>query len=462
MFKTIIAFCVGQLIRIMPQRVKRYFSCHLDAIKLMLDGVHGSDYIIQQMKIASLISSSITLSNKGEYEESERCLLQAALVAIPADPQIAPHLGRVRFLKKRSQDLEAESQTKSLLTSLASMNHELEKDPLYVPGEFWKGFGKAHVQVLERYGIENFKRTVSHHYQNYFMDSYNDPQVRQLFKTWTANLTTEPWMNTIEIPDHVGMPFKNDVMKTPMYRLANREALEIYRVSVGLLWEYVKKSDSFNVLEKLPESEIGNPIRIWRKGQLISSDIAHSVRERNMLLQALQLKGNECLIVGELGAGHGRLAEIFGRSTNYRHFIFDITPALYVSQWYISALFPNEKVFKFRPFDDFEEIRDELQECRFAFFTSNQIEKIPKDYFNLFINMNSLAEMRLDQINNFLGHIDRVTEMAFLSRQEVKSLNEVELVPLNKSNFAMPSRWRLVVDKLDDIYPDYFNQIWQR
>jgi hypothetical protein len=50
-----------------------------------------------------------------------------------------------------------------------------------------------------------------------------------------------------------------------------------------------------------------------------------------MLLDALSLDGTEGLVVGELGAGHGRLADVFGRTTNYRYFIFDVTPALFVS-----------------------------------------------------------------------------------------------------------------------------------
>ena len=415
----------------------------------------------KMIELDKLIASSIYFSNQGEYKKAETYLQQAAIL-MPSNPKIAPHIGRVRFLRDRFSDLKTQDETKKMLEQIDLMNIELKRKPIYFPGEFWEGVGRFHVQVLEQYGVENFKRTVSHHYQNWFMDSYNDPQVRQLFNTWPANLALEPWTNVIEIPNHVGLPTLDDDFKTPMYRLANPESLEIYRISVGLLWEFVKNSTAGNLLEQLPELEIGNPLRIWRKGKLISSDMAHSLRERSMFLDALNLKGNEGLIVGELGAGHGRLAEVFGRTTNYRHFIFDIAPALYVSQWYIKSIFPNEKIFEFRHFEDFEEIRSELQECRFAFFTSNQIEMIPDEFFNLFINMNSLAEMRLDQIKNFLSQIDRLTSRAFLSRQQEKSFNPIELTPLTKNDFALPSRWLLILDKLDEIYPDYFNQIWTR
>jgi len=181
-----------------------------------------------------------------------------------------------------------------------------------------------------------------------------------------------------------------------------------------------------------------------------------------MLLGDLSLDGTEGLVVGELGAGHGRLTEVFGLTTNYRYFIFDVTPALFVSQWYIKALFPGEKVFEFRHFENFDDIRDELQKSRFAFFTANQIENLPRESLDLFVNMNSLGEMRIEQINNFLHYIDQLTKFAFFSRQYVYWTNPADHVTVTKKTFAMPVQWHLGLDKIDDIHPNFFNQIWRK
>ena len=268
-------------------------------------------------------------------------------------------------------------------------------------------------------------------------------------------------LNTMEVPDHVGFhspaaPGKQE------YRLADAKQREVYRVAVGLLWEYVLSNDTCGILNGLDELTAGNPLRIWRHGRLISSDLAHSVRERNMLLESLKLDGRENLAVAELGAGHGRLAEVFGRTTNYRFFIFDVTPALYVSQWYVKSIFPHEKIFEFRHFDTFAEIEEELRGCRYAFFTANQIEMIPNDSINLFINMNSLMEMRAEQIRIFLDHIDRLTTTAFLSRQWIKWKNPVDEFTVSKKDFGLSSRWHTVLDQIDDIHPSFFNQIWRK
>jgi putative sugar O-methyltransferase len=442
-------------LRLLPAHLRRYIASFIQ----LKEFEHISDPA-QQAKVETLIEQSISQANSGAFDAAEDSLLQAIKLC-PFDARIAPHLGRVRFLRSRANDEEARQQTHEMLATMDSMRREIESTRIYVPAEFWHKYGNFHVQLLERYGVENFKRTVSHHYQNWLMISLRDSQVRQLLKTWPIHAASEPWFNTMEVPDHLGPhPFWS--FETPTYSLASPVQREVYRVAVGLLWEYVNHKDPSRLLERLTESEIGNPLRIWRKGRLISSDLAHSVRERNMLIQALSLNGNEGLTIGELGAGHGRLTEVFGLTTNFRYFIFDITPALYVSQWYIKELFPNEKIFEFRHFDDFDEIRDELEECRFAFFTSNQIEKIPDDSLSLFINMNSLMEMQVDQIRNFLHHIDRLTTGAFLSRQWQRWVNPVDKIEVSKDSFAMARRWRPLLDQTDEIYPEFFNQIWKR
>jgi len=408
----------------------------------------------------ALINRAATIAHSGRFDEALE-LLERATQINPGNPRLEPHFGRIRFLISRSKDPSVPVDTRAMLDALESMNRELNRKPLYAAGEFWNSAGAFHVELLKAYGIENFKRTISHSYQNWMMVSLDDPQVRRLLQTWAAHRSIEPFVNAIEHPDHVGFHLKLD-FNEPEYLLAKETEREIYRLAVSLLWEHVLQGDRKQILESLEELEVGNPIRISRRGRLISSDLAHSVRERTLFLDQLGLNGQERLVVGELGAGHGRLAEVFGRTTNYRYFIFDIAPALYVSQWYIKKIFPNEKIFSFRPFDDWAQVRDEVAASRFAFFTANQIELIPDDSVQLFINMNSLMEMRREQISNFLKQIGRLTTKGFLSRQWLRWRNHLDDLTVEKDDFVLTDGWRKVLDCVDDIYPDFFNQIWER
>src|SRR2546427_9895921 len=90
------------------------------------------------------------------------------------------------------------------------------------------------------------------------MISRQDPQVRQLFDTWPTNFATEPWFNTIEVTNHVGLHSTLSFEK-PTNPLAFAEQREIYRIAVGLLWEFVKSTDTSNVRSE--ERRVGKECR---------------------------------------------------------------------------------------------------------------------------------------------------------------------------------------------------------
>ncbi len=406
--KQAIKIALRFLINRLPVRFKRYLLSILSTDC----GLNGSQPPgIEKTKQAhELVLEALGYVDAGNEHQAEEILLQA----LPLDPaSVAPHLSRVRFMKNRRASALARTADAELRASIAAMEDEIRRDALYVPSEFWHTYGKFHDKLLADYGIENFKRTVSHNYQNWLMATEDDPQVRQLLALWPQHKSHQPWLNAMEAPDHVGS-LGNPAFTFPAYPLANAHQRETYRVAVGLLWEYVLSTDGFGVLETLTESEIGNPVRIWRNGKLISSDLAHSVRERNMLVEASE------------------------------------------------RIFPEEKIFEFQHFDSFSEIESELNKSRFAFFTANQIELMPDGICDLFINMNSLMEMRPEQIKNFLHHIGRLTQRSFLSRQWVSWRNPVDGNTVGKGDFALGPGWKLSVDHLDTIYPDLFNQIWTR
>jgi putative sugar O-methyltransferase len=412
------------------------------------------------ISVEDTIQIVVSLVQANQLDLAAR-VFERADIENPHDPRIPPHQQRVQHLISRAADPDVQVATQSMLEVIASMKHEVDADPLYAPGKFWAWLCQVHIDLLRLYGIEFFKRTVSHQYQNWLMTSFDDPQVRRLLETWSTHFHVEPLFTEIETLSHVGLPPSLDLGK-PEYPLVFREQREVYRLAVSLLWEYVLTTDGFSVLKDLDELDVGNPIRIRRHGRLISSDVAHSVRERNLFLKACGLTGVEGLTVGELGAGHGRLAEIFGRTTNYRYMVFDIPPALYVSQWYISKIFPDEKIFTYRHFDSYSEIAQELRQSRFAFFTANQIKMMPDGVLDLFCNMNSLMEMPMEQIHNFITHIQRLTRIAFLSRQWIQPRNETNQTTLVEKDFFLGDGWQKVLAETDDIHPQFFNHVWKR
>jgi putative sugar O-methyltransferase len=364
----------------------------------------------------------------------------------------------MNFVRARACDPQAQREIAEMRRTIVAMETGIAKE-IYVPSTFWSTLGRLQVTFLEMYGMENFKRTVVHHYQNWFMQELTDPQVLRLLALWPTHFSARPFSNSVEKPSDVGF---HDSLSYPFYDLADSRHCHTYRLAVGLLWEYTLAKDASGKMAALEESAIGGPIAIRRQGKLISSDLCHSMRERNQMLETGPLNGSEALVLGELGGGSGRLAEVFGLTKNYRYVIIDVTPALYVSHWYLQRRFRDQKIFAFRPFASFADIEAELRESRFAFFTANQIEMLPAKYLNLLVNMNSLMEMQQEQRVNFRAQIQRVMRSQFFSQQWFRWENPLDRITVAKNDFTLGNEWALAYEAANAIHSELFVQIWRR
>ena len=64
------------------------------------------------------------------------------------------------------------------------------------------------------------------------------------------------------------------------------------------------------------------------------------------------------------GRAYGRTAYVFMTlQPGCRYILVDIPPALYVAQRYLSAVFEDRKIFAFRSFNSFDQVRDEIAEA---------------------------------------------------------------------------------------------------
>src|SRR5262249_20262516 len=150
------------------------------------------------------------------------------------------------------------------------------------------------------------------------------------------------------------------------------------KFTVGCLWDYMQERDPDKLLQTLEEPGIGNPIEIKNNQKLISQDLANSVQEYYFIKPYIQKIKSKAIKVVEIGAGYGRLGYVLLNVIKCKYIIFDIAPALYVAQKYLAEVFPNKKIFSFRPITSFEEIKEELEQSDVAFFTINQIKFFPE------------------------------------------------------------------------------------
>lgn len=98
-------------------------------------------------------------------------------------------------------------------------------------------------------------------------------------------------------------------------------------------------------------------------------------------------------MLAEIGAGYGRLATVALQARTCRYWVFDIAPALALSEWYLSATFPDRKTFGWRPFSRWEDVAAEVTAADLAFFSIDQLSLILDRSVTVFAGISVLHEM---------------------------------------------------------------------
>lgn len=311
--------------------------------------------------------------------------------------------------------------------TLQSMFDSLARgNGVYLPSKFWEALNEKNIQQLESGGLENIKQTVA---QNYFtwVVGHKDQQFRYLVR----HTSLRAW------PAVLKGVFSYD----PSFPLNRRQQRELI-IFTRMLWKLAEKRDTERLLTHIDEPLEGNPFKIYLNGTLISQDLANSILEYYSIRGKFKATSENTITICELGAGYGRNAYVFLKALpKCKYIIIDIPPALYISQHYLSSVFLNKKIFTFRPFDRFSDVEKEFNNADIAFLLPHQAEMLPKKNVDLFINISSLHEMKIDQIHAYFILIEKLTKGFFYTKQWWVSHNPADGITITPKDYPVPANW---------------------
>jgi putative sugar O-methyltransferase len=333
----------------------------------------------------------------------------------------------------------------------AMMQAMRDAPPQYHPAKHWLYICLANAFQLESAGIDNFKRTVNHGYFNFTADEDIQVQVRSLL----ADLGwSEPQFAELDRHLAAHEAARPSEFSGPQWQR--------YARFLALLLENTARHDRLQLLERIDEPALGNPLGCEYKGRLVTQDLCNSINEVNTILAALpQLLARRCHVT-ELGAGHGRIANVLLRlSPNVRVTIIDLPPALYVAQWYLTQLFPERRTFRFRNYSDWSAVRQEFASAELAFLMPAQLEGLPPGDIDLLINVVSLQEMTPEQIAFWFGHIDRLRPGFFYSKQLKERVNALDGVVIRRDDYPVRPNWRTLFDRDNSQNESMFEALYQ-
>jgi putative sugar O-methyltransferase len=348
------------------------------------------------------------------------------------------------------------SDSASALTDISAMWAEMRQAPEIVqPSDFWRLLNERNTQQIDDEGFAHFKRTVNQNYFGWIPHTLRDDQLQALVKSWLRH--PEPAVFGAQLGDVSTLEAGADRVNP----FAGARARRIHGLFLALLWEYVRRRDRRDILLRLEEPELGDPVVASYRGRRISQDLGNSVHELYSATAAFpdHRPGDGGML--ELGGGYGRVAwaflEEFG---DLRYILCDIPPALAIAQQYLTTLFPDRPTFRFRHFDDGAEVAEELASAKLAFLTPNQLELLDPLGVSLFVNISSLHEMRPQQIAHYLGQVDRHTDGFFYTKQWESWHNTDDDVVIDRASYPIPPSWRTVYERTHPIQRAFFHGLY--
>jgi len=357
--------------------------------------------------------------------------------------------------------VERASEPDPELQGLVSMLEYFEKEGgKYAPSGFWDSLDRLHVQDLLAGNYPLFKRTLAFQYFTW-LPSPTNVQVRNLARIWMRHPGIAAIGPRLTCSPRQRFPPSVTGISAPRFRMPTPVYLMFYRVFVGLLRHYAEREDRMDLVDRLEEPPEGGPLGVYWDRRLVSQDLYNSILELLAIDKSVHLAPNSAR-VAELGAGYGRLAYVFLKAEMCKQYVIvDIPPALYVSQRYLSAVFPELRFFRFRPFKNFSEAAEEFESSKVCFLTPDQLEHLPAKYFDLFITISSLQEMKMELVRLYISLIDRLTGGYCYVKQWLEWHNPIDNLTFGYGDYPIPVSWKRIFARRHAVQNGMFEALWE-
>lgn len=308
--------------------------------------------------------------------------------------------------------------------------------------DFWIWLNNIHIAELLVHGYDNFKHTIA---SNYFtwLEPVDFEDIASQISFLTSNLNEKEISYAKELAE-----------KLSIFPYATKE----FNITTLLLWQYVKNQGLEKELAKLSEPSEGSPPAINFEGRLISQDVANSLLEFDTIRK--HTKQDSIRIILEIGAGYGRSAYVWLRLGGVQKYVIvDVPPALYISQRYLGSQFPGKKVFKYRDFKSFNEVKEEYNRADLVFLMPWQSELLPKKSIDLIHTIDCLDEMRFDIIKFYFEIVNILAKKYFYMKCYKEYTGKAGII--KQGDYPVPAGWECLVDRECRVQTKYFESLYK-
>jgi len=359
---------------------------------------------------------------------------------------------RERFIRANQTSVQRRLTSEDLARINEMLANLAKGETATRPSRYWEELNKMNMAQLNEQGYENFKKTIALNYFTWMRILPWDSQIIFLCKNLPVGTITRALRGAFTI-----------CRQSYFASLGVLQSFS-YGFLTLLLWEYLFTLSPPAEVMALREPAEGNPpIVSPRPGMAVSQDLGNSLLEFDTFEQAIPSAGPSTIL--ELGAGYGRNAyTILSLRPQAKYVVVDIPPALWVAERYLSAIFPDKRIFRYRDFDRFDSIADEYLKAQIVFVLASQLSSIPPESVDLIINISSLHEMRRDQIDFYFEQFGRILKPGGHTYIKEWKVGKVlfEGITLSEADYRPPAGWTKVLHRTARVQTKFFESLYKK
>ena len=206
-------------------------------------------------------------------------------------------------------------------------------------------------------------------------------------------------------------------------------------------------------LQKIATPEFGNQLGAYLDGNFVTIGSFFNQIISKILFE--HIKDNKRPVICDLGGGYGKLGHFLVKNFKNSSFIdFDIPEVLVLAAYYLMKTYPNKKTLLY---GEKEFNKNDVGDFDLIFMPSIEITKMDENSVDLFVNKNSLGEMKSETAKFFIEKINFCSKFFFhMNHNRIRNIYD------NEERSLISSEYPINLEKFDLVfdYPDLSHFIY--
>ncbi len=336
-------------------------------------------------------------------------------------------------------------------------------DPVFRPSESRLARQVERAAQISDGRLMTFKRSLDSSHRPWLPTCFADPRLKFLMDAFHDRPSMIPIEIVASVRPELELEGDGQKHEGDAAPFATLDGIRFYAFYTGLIWYLMTTNATDDLHLRLQEPSLGAPMILRHNDRAISQDLAESLLEHSQIRQLTStLALPDRPIYLDIGAGYGRLAYVMLSAAPCRYIIVYTPTSHLLAKWYLPRVLPHLKVFGYRHFIRFEDVRAEIENADLIFLSPNQLNLLPDGWVDVSICISSLHEMEPPQIARYMELLPAKTSRAIYFKQRFGWRDPVDGTRVEMAAFEFAAPWRQVSNSADPINHDVVQLGWHR